>query len=386
MTYRVWATKYDDLDEKTLSSWESLEGRAMESNVYLSPLFVIPAIRHLEGPRGMRDAIFVFVERTSSRGSGLVGAGVFVKCLGMRRFPLPHLRAYRSPYSYLSGVLLDGDEAQQVLRALFRFFCDKGVPWHGVHFANSPSESPQARLMAAVAEECGAEWHEYEKCSRAVFIPAEGGEAYMRSQFSSRRLKELRRLKRRLEEQGKMEWRALFGAEVDERSVERFLDLEHMGWKGEEGTSLRSRHTHEKFFREMIKGFRERGRLFFTELSLDGITIATTTNLISRGSGFAFKIGWHPDYAKMSPGVLNEVEFIYQAPALFRDMHCLDSGADEGSFIDQLWSGRRILASGVLGTTSIAKKVLSEVGRLRRVKRWAVSVKTRIQEGICALL
>jgi len=180
-------------------------------------------------------------------------------------------------------------------------------------------------------------------------------------------------MRRRLEERGNVRWMALFGKEVDETSLERFLEIEHMGWKGENGTSLRSRASHEAFFREMVGGFREKGGLFFTEMYLDDAVIASTSNLISGGTGFAFKIGWNPNYAKMGPGVLNEVEFIQQAPCLCGSLSYIDSGALEGSFIDQLWVGRRVLASGIFGTTSLGRKVLWGLERVRGVKRWGLS-------------
>jgi hypothetical protein len=180
-------------------------------------------------------------------------------------------------------------------------------------------------------------------------------------------------MKRLLEEKGNVRWRALFGTEVEDGNIEHFLEVEHMGWKGERGTSLRSRPSHEVFFREMVNGFREGERLFFTEMCLDGVVIASTSNLISGGAGFAFKIGYHPGYAKMSPGVLNEVEFIQHAPNLCKLLSYIDSGALEGSYIDQLWAGRRILVSGTFGTTPLGRKVLWGLERMRRIKRWGRS-------------
>ncbi len=371
--FRVRQAQFDELDRKTIESWESLEDRALESNAFLSPHFVIPAVRHLEKPEDLPQTMFVFVEKANGGAVDLVGAGVFRKSSGDRRFPLPHLRGFRSLHSYLSGMLVDRDEAEGTLRSFFQFFCNKNATWHGVEFEYRPADGFQAERMTEVAEELGLHWKEEERTHRAIFAPSEGGEEYIRSQFSSSRVKDLRRLKRRLEEQGEVGWMAFFGSDVNEKSVEQFLDIEHMGWKGEKGTSLRSQPSHEAFFREMVGGFRKKERLFFTEMTLNGIVIASTSNLISGGTGFAFKIGWNPSYAKMGPGVLNEVEFIQRAPKLCGSLSYIDSGALEGSFIDQLWVGRRVLASGIFGTTPIARKVLWGIERMRSIKRWGRS-------------
>jgi hypothetical protein len=378
--FRVRQVQFDELDPKTVKSWESLEERALESNAFLSPRFVIPAIRHLGRPEELRKTMFVFVEKVNGGGVDLVGAGVFVQSSGKRSFPLSHLRAFRSLHSYLSGILVDRDEAEGAVRAFFQFFCDKNATWHGVEFEYCPVDGFQAELITGVAKEFGSLWEEEEKIHRAIFAPSEGGDAYIRSQFSSGRIKDLRRMRRRLEEEGNVRWRALFGNEVDEQSVERFLEIEHMGWKGENGTSLRSRPSHEAFFREMVGGFREKEGLFFTEMYLNNVVIASTSNLISGGTGFAFKIGWDPRYAKMGPGVLNEVEFIQRAPKLCGSLSYIDSGALEGSFIDQFWVGRRALSSGTFGTTPLGRKVLWGLGQMRRIKRWGRSYWGRFKE------
>ncbi|MBC8443841.1 MAG: GNAT family N-acetyltransferase [Deltaproteobacteria bacterium] len=365
---RIRSLRFGELDQKIVAAWASLEERALENNAYLSPRFMIPELRRLGSLKELEKTIFVFIERPSGKTTDLVGVGVFVRSSGTRKFPLPHLRAYLSIHAYLSGLLVDRDEAENVIRLFFRFFCGKDATWQGVEFAYRYAEGPQAELIAAIANEFNTPWHEHMQSRRAVFIPSEGGDGYIQANYSAHRIKELRRLRRRLEERGEVHWRALFGADADEESVERFLQIEHMGWKGDKGTSLRSRPSHEAFFKEMIRDFRQKGKLFLTELSLDDIAIASTTNLISGGTGFAFKIGYHPDYAEMSPGLLNELEFIRYAPALCGNLSYIDSGAEEGSFIDRLWTERRRLVSGIFATTSIAKGVLSGVNRVRKFK------------------
>ena len=368
--FRVRLVPFKDLDEKALASWASLEDRALENNAYLSPRFLTPALRRLGSPKEVSATVVAFVEKTGPGLPDLVGAGVFVRSHGTKKFPLPHLRAYGCLHSYLSGLLLDKDEAEAAVGSFFRFFCGNEAVWHGVAFPNFTAEGPQADLIAAAAKEFGLTWHESERNHRAVFVPSESGDAYVSTQVAPRRIKELRRLKRRLEEKGDVRWRAFFGGDVQDKSIERFLEIEHMGWKGENGTSLRSTPSHEAFFRETIAGFRDAGKVFFTELSLGGVVIASTANLMSGKAGFAFKVGWDPAYAKTAPGLLNEFEFIRSAPAECGRLAYIDSGAEEGSFIEQLWSRRRTLISGIFGTTPSGRMVLSGVDRLRRLKRW----------------
>jgi CelD/BcsL family acetyltransferase involved in cellulose biosynthesis len=153
--------------------------------------------------------------------------------------------------------------------------------------------------------------------------------------------------------------------------VEAFLDLEHRGWKGETRTSLRSNPADEAFFREAVAGFAGEERAVFTELLLDGEVIASTSNFVSGRAGFAFKIGWRPDLAKVSPGVLNEMELLthmYGEPSL-GDLDFWDSGAAEGSYIDKLWPGRRALVSMAIATTRLGRSVMSLVRAARALRK-----------------
>jgi hypothetical protein len=373
-SFRIRRIRFDELDRRTLDSWESLEERAMESNAFLSPRFVVPAIRHLERPADISKLVFVFVERTHCNTVDLVGAGVFVHSRGTKRFPVPHLQAYRSCHSYLSGLLVDKDEAEGVVQSFFRFFSSQVPPCHGIEFAYRPAEGPQASLIATVAANLEANWYEHSTCRRAIFLPSEGGEDFVRAHLSKKRAQDLRRVRRRLEENGKVEWCALFDEDVSESTVQRFLDLEHMGWKGKHGTSLRSHPANEAFFLEMIDGFRNAGRLLFTVLYLEGSAIACAIDLISGHAGFGFKLGSDPYYAKMAPGLLNQIEFIRHAPSLCDDLSYIDSGSSEGSFMDEIWVNRRVLSSGIFGTTPMGNKVLSGVDRLRRIRGWVHSI------------
>ena len=68
--------------------------------------------------------------------------------------------------------------------------------------------------------------------------------------MSGRHAKELRRLKRRLEESGQCRYRVLQTGEPIEGWIERFLDLEARGWKGREHTALASAQGSRRFFEQ----------------------------------------------------------------------------------------------------------------------------------------
>ena len=366
-TYRIRLARLDEIDAYTASAWADVEQRALEANAYLSPHFIIPALRRLDPEL---SPLIVLIERTHGSSYELSGVGVFVLRPPNLRFPLPHLSAYRSPHSYLTGLLIDREYAEPAIQAFLDFIEKGGSGWHGVEFTWRSGEGWASPSLETVASERRVIWYEHSRSQRAVLRPAKCGEDAIARQLSGSRLKELRRCKRRLAEQGDVSWKLLSGENVSPLVVDRFLELEHSGWRGKAGTSLISNSAHEVFFREMIDGFRSTEGVFFTELSAGDLVVASTCNLVSGGAGFAFKIGWHPGYAKASPGVLNELELIRHAPQLCGELAFLDSGADDGSFIDKLWEDRRDLVTGVFAASPAGRLAASSMQQLRRAKRW----------------
>lgn len=361
-SYHIRLAHLDEIDVQTVGAWEDLGRRSLEANAYLSPHFVLPSVRYLDFGR---SPLFILIERVHGGSRDLAGLGVFTVHPPNLHFPLPYLCAYCSKHSYLTGLLIDRDYAEPAIEALFDFFGGAGSKWHGIEFKNLSGDGIFYHLLEAVARQRHVGWCGYSRNQRAILLPSECNEAYIARQPAGSRT----RLKQKLGQQGNITWKMLFGDEVQSEVIERFLDLEHSGWKGRKGTSLRSKVSHERFFREMVEGFRATGDVFFTELSVGDVVVASTSHMISGNTGFAFKGGWHSDYAKWSPGMLNELELIRNASKLCKDLVFVDSGAVEGSFIDKLWEDRRLLMTGMFLTTPISRLVASPINIIRQTRR-----------------
>ncbi|MFM8767660.1 MAG: GNAT family N-acetyltransferase, partial [Rubrivivax sp.] len=161
----------------------------------------------------------------------------------------------------------------------------------------------------------------------------------------------------------------LRGREVQDNTLQRFIELEHAGWKGTQGSSLRSNPHEEAFFLEMPRAFRQDGDLFFTELRLDGEVIASTCNLVAGQDGFAFKVCFDPRHARRSPGILNELGFLKGLERPVDHFRFIDSGSEPGSFIEQLWPDRTPLHSGTLALGAFARTAARTAQTLSRLRR-----------------
>ena len=84
--------------------------------------------------------------------------------------------------------------------------------------------------------------------------------------------------------------------------IDMALDLEHMGWKGEQLSSLNSHPAIRDFYVKTLQGLAEQGMLEIQFLKLDDRSIAFDIGFRSHGTYYSYKIGFDPEFSKFSPG------------------------------------------------------------------------------------
>ena len=345
------------------AQWRGLESRALEPNAYLSPRFVLPALAYLPS---VTPVWAVSVHDGSAAAGTLRGLGLFQARAPRPLFPFPHAQVYASPHSFLGGVLLDAEAARPALHALLDALARRTS---GLRLDQLNAAGATAQLLNAVVAERGASWHEEVRIERACLMPAGDGSSRWRQHVPASKLRDHDRQWRRLVKMGRASWHYLRGHEVEDRMIETFIELEHTGWKGAQGTSLRSDPQQATFFREMIRAFRADGDVFFTELRLEDEVIASTCNLRSGGDGFAFKCSFESRYSKYGPGILNELGFLKALEHDVDDFRFIDSGSTPGSFIEELWPDRVPLHSGSIALGRLSSAAARAAGALSSARR-----------------
>lgn len=370
-----WRTlRPSEITRDTLAQWQQLEQHALQPNAFLSPHFILPAARHLSPDL---DILLVIIERLHNGNNSLIGIGAFNRRPPNKQIPFAHLASYRSDHTFTAGLLLDRDYAEAALRELLNFLTSPTCPWHGLAFHDLIASGPVFDLMLAVAAEHKLKWFEIDRFERPALIPELVGQHYLEQQLRGRH-KNLRRRLNNLQKQGSVRWQVIDGEQPFQHSIEKFLELEHSSWKGQQGGSFQSRPGHSDFFRSMATQFLQARQAFFTELTLDEHVVSSTFNLLSGNVGFAFKIAWHPAYEKFSPGLLNEVELIRACAELWPHLSYIDSCTAPGSYLEDYWKERKTVVSGVLATTRLAHYLASTREYLRehkqKIKGWLRSL------------
>jgi CelD/BcsL family acetyltransferase involved in cellulose biosynthesis len=217
-----------------------------------------------------------------------------------------------------------------------------GASWQAVHFREFREDSAVYRELQESAQRRGLSWFVDRRYTRACLKVGE--DSCWRDHISSARHSKLRSARRKLASLGELEFRIVAGGDITESTTDALLRLESMGWKKESALLARANDT--EFFREMVRGCREQGLLFFCELVLNGAVVASTLNLRVNGNGFGFKTGYDTAYAKLGPGTLAQYAFLESDGGACVGLKEIESGSWEGSFIEQLWPERIPIVSG----------------------------------------
>lgn len=353
---RVQLSPWSQLDGRLLARWRELEQQAVEPDPCLAPHFVLPAIRYL----GLEPPLVLTIERAGQ----LVALGLFYARRPTVRFPFAHLEAFRCMHSLLtSGFLFEPGEAPQALRAFCEFLLSARSPWCGIRICERRYGGLLDRFLATPGLDLPVSWYESARSAHAALKLRPGVRGTWPARVQSgmvvlplgpeqvdalRESRCYRRQWRSLAAKGQAEWRIRLADAVDEATIERFLHLEDQGWKRAAGTSLRACPGHAEFFRAMIRGFRDEGRVYFVELVVAGEVIATTCHVVAGNVGFAFKVGWSEAHARFSPSLLNELLIAHHASAALPMLETIDACNAPGDYIETLWPERIEYTDGYL--------------------------------------
>ncbi|MCA9055772.1 MAG: GNAT family N-acetyltransferase [Planctomycetaceae bacterium] len=159
------------------------------------------------------------------------------------------------------------------------------------------------------------------------------------------RRKSLRRARRRLEQHGSVDLRLHCPESSRDPLFRAFLNLENRGWKRREATSLLGAHEDLGAFQESIDRFAQQRRIVIAVLRCGRRIAAASLNLLAGDTLFALKIGWDLDLAEGSPGVWAELLLPQLVFDEFPQVAVVDGCAQPGSYLEQLWPGRRELAA-----------------------------------------
>lgn len=148
---------------------------------------------------------------------------------------------------------------------------------------------------------------------RSPYVALDGGWESYQAGRDRKLLSEVRRRRRRLEEQGSLSVEVMDGRQRLDELLDEGFRLEAAAWKGEAGTAIVSDPATLRFYREGADWASRRGILRLAFLRLDGRPLAFDYCLEEAGVHYLLKIGYDPAYRKYGPGVILRHEMLRRA-------------------------------------------------------------------------
>jgi CelD/BcsL family acetyltransferase involved in cellulose biosynthesis len=340
---------WQDLQAR-VADWRRLAELAVEPNVFYEPPVLLPALQHLAD-----ESIAVLLVEAPLRVRAddrmlLCGLFPLSRKRTLRGIPLSCLEMWRHDYCFLTTPLIRRDVAGATLQAFLQW--QQQQSYRLMHLPLFGGGGELDQLFSEWLDRLGMCRTIRDRHPRAAVVRRQSVDEVLGTALSRKRRHELRRSRRKLEEQGTLQVHSWQPPQDPGPWIAQFLAMEAAGWKGRAGSDMARRPGHREFFEQMIRQSAASGQLMMLRLQLDQHTVAMKINLLARETGFCFKIVYDETYARYSPGVLLELENLAWLHDRNHDMVWMDSCALPGhSMIESLWPDRRTVESVVIPAT-----------------------------------
>jgi CelD/BcsL family acetyltransferase involved in cellulose biosynthesis len=178
----------------------------------------------------------------------------------------------------------------------------------------------------------------------------DGFEAHKAEIIARRRLKDIERNLRRLQDMGEVTLERVAEPARVRARLEQFLAMEQAGWKGARGTAFLSKKKDAAFARRAFGGGGdEEGLASIDSLLLDGTPIAMSINIATGGTAFTPKCTYDERLRRQSPGLVLEYLVIerFYASSDFDDMNAATTTGDH--VVLGLWNDQRRMGRLIVG-------------------------------------
>jgi len=348
------------LDAVPVAAWSMLFARAAEPNPFYSPEWALAVHEHARGHRGAQ-ALLAWDSPAKNR---LIGMLPVVSAWRALKLPLPVLVAWQG-YVPLSVPLLDCDEALRAAQGLLAAARQAGAKALLLPYLTGEGAAARAFRDALASQKRSPVTLHTEE--RALLDATADPEAMLQEALGSKKLKELRRQRNRLNDDGEVQFSVNQPAELTD-ALNDFLALEAAGWKGKRGTALGAHEGDREFIESAAAKLSAQDRFFVARLMRGKEVLAAGLALRHGARAYFYKVTHDERLAKCSPGVQLTLELTRHFCADNAVTEVDSTASADHPMINHIWKKRLVLTETLLplsgGTIPIRLSIL-----LRRTLR-----------------
>jgi len=350
---------------------DNLTERTCSPNPFFTPSF----FRAAEPSLASNKVFYLYLSsRMGNEESLKLFAPVMIQNMGLRRRKV--IRAWVHEFAPLGTPLVCNMEVDETASAFME--CILNAPAH-----HSKSGNVSALVFELVCKEDLFISKIYQsarishrllfanRMSRAGLKPVANTD-YASSCLSGKHKQRLRKATRELENLGTLDFRTVKSGDAVKTALQGFLELEAKGWKGKNGTALKSNAKTESFCREVVTNMSDSGNCRIDSMFLDGTVIASLITFESNGYFYPWKICFDENFHKHSPGNILATHATSQMVGE-RNFKGLDSlAAEYNETTRRLWPDEKELHTIIIGLgktpTRNTLELTDELNRITRVK------------------
>jgi CelD/BcsL family acetyltransferase involved in cellulose biosynthesis len=352
--------------------WRRLAERATEPNVFYTPEFALAAAPALG--RGVEAILVWSAERA------LLGLLLLLRSSRRYGIKLPLLVGWTHPFAPLGTPLVDRDATAEVVSALLAHIAGDAALPKLLLLPFLPDSGPMAQALRTASEKLGGAHAAFDAHRRAALDLTAGRPRDLDEVIGAKRIREARRLRRRLGEVGEVEFAVARYPETIAQALQRFLALESQGWKGAAGTALIQSDAHRRFAEAALDALAGRSAAMVVELRLAGREIASVILLRSADRVWSWKMAYDERMARFSPGL----QAMTDATATLlanENIRFADSCAvPDHPLMDHIWRDRLAMADVMIAVGPNAK--FTRVWRLESLRRDGFATARKVRDAL----
>ena len=369
--YRVELRRLDEL-AALAGDLRDLAARALAPNVFYEPAFMSAA-----APVFGRDVMAGLVWGTGRR--QLIGCFPITVERFRYGVPMSVLVGWTHAYGPLGTPLVDRDAGDAALTAwLDHIAADPKLP-KLLLMPYLPADGDVARAFDTALARRNGRSHSFALHRRALLEPHGDRAGYLDQAIAHKKRKELRRLRKRLAEDGVLTSSVTFDPAAVPAALADFLALEAAGWKGRAGTAAQGDEAVRRFVSDAVGALSAEGKASIARLSLDGRAIAALVTLRSGDTAWCWKIAYDESLSRASPGVqllLDATESLLADASIARADSC---ATPDHPMIDHVWRERLALADRLMCVVPCNAGLFTQVCQLETARRAAIRTAKRLR-------
>ena len=313
--------------------WTDLADAAIERNVFLFPSFIRASLQLLSHQKPIVVTVY--------EAGHLIGLTIMQSDFGYARLPIRFYRCSVHYHQYLATPLIRKGCAKEFFAGIGRWIdtTDEGSSFCLFDLMSGDTEILRAALEIFTAEQRPTLM--VDEFERAAILGPTYSQSNVDQHISKSRVKDLRRRRKRLSELGSVSIERCSEGQDTSEWFEDFLCVENSSWKGKAKTSIIQNMPDLAFYREMIASAETEYVVSFMRLTIDGVAIAYTLDLVSGPFVFCLKSAHDARYRKYAPGVILEYETLQQYHPTDQRVYVDSCTSPTNAMINELWPHRK---------------------------------------------